>query len=277
VVYICMGYYDFEECGYVGIHMVLVYVGTSGWSYFWNRDGSLKWYIANTRFNAVELNMSFYRFPFPSLPKHWARIGSNLAWAIKVNRIITHRMRFSERAINTWEKFRGLFRPMEERGLIHFYLFQCPPYLKPTPRNVENIERFVDATGLGEEFAIEFRNDEWFKPKWERWARKLGITMVSVDAPEFQNKIYCSSRRIYVRIHGRETWYHHIYSREEVVELLENVAKKMRGVDAVYFFLNNNHGMLPTGNMIIDIVEEQINGASYMQRESRMSLRALKA
>ena len=248
--------------------MVLIYVGTSGWSYFWNKDGSLKWYIKNTRFNAVELNMSFYRFPFPSLPKHWARIGTNLAWAIKVNKIITHRMKFSEKSLGVWNKFRRLFKPMEEKGLIHFYLFQCPPFLRPTPKVVENIEKFVDATGLNEMFAIEFRNDEWFKPTWERWARKLGITMVSVDAPEFQNKIYCSSSRIYVRIHGRKIWYHHIYSEEEVAELLKNVAKKMKGITTIYFFLNNNHGMLPTGNMIIDIIEKYISNAIYVKKNT---------
>ena len=35
-----------------------VYVGTSGWAYFWNPDG-LDWYVRNSGLNAVELNASF--------------------------------------------------------------------------------------------------------------------------------------------------------------------------------------------------------------------------
>ncbi|RLF12723.1 MAG: DUF72 domain-containing protein, partial [Thermoprotei archaeon] len=37
-----------------------VYIGTSGWLYDWNLDGSLDWYVKNSGLNAVELNASFY-------------------------------------------------------------------------------------------------------------------------------------------------------------------------------------------------------------------------
>ena len=40
-----------------------VFVGTSGWSYGWNKGGNLDWYLRNSHLNAVELNASFYRFP----------------------------------------------------------------------------------------------------------------------------------------------------------------------------------------------------------------------
>ncbi len=246
--------------------MIRVFVGTSGWNYSWNRGGDLRWYLRNTEFNAVELNMSFYRFPYPSLPKHWARIGSCLAWSIKVHRLITHRMRFSIKAFNVWEKFRSIFRPMENAGVVRFYLFQCPPYFRPTPKSVENLERFIDHADLGEMFAIEFRNEEWFNETWEKWARGLGITMVSVDAPEFPGKVFRSSGKIYVRIHGRSAWYHHIYTEDEVVDLLRSVDRKTEGCDELYFFLNNNHGMLPTGNLILRIVEKYIRNAKVVGR-----------
>ena len=40
-----------------------VFIGTSGWSYNWNKGKSLDWYAHDTDLNAIELNMSFYRFP----------------------------------------------------------------------------------------------------------------------------------------------------------------------------------------------------------------------
>ncbi|MEO0119416.1 MAG: DUF72 domain-containing protein, partial [candidate division WOR-3 bacterium] len=67
-----------------------IYVGTSGWYYDWNLEGTFDWYLKNSKLNAVELNVSFYRFPFPNQVKSWANKGKSLRWAIKVSRIITH-------------------------------------------------------------------------------------------------------------------------------------------------------------------------------------------
>ena len=232
-----------------------VFVGTSGWMYFWNTGGNLKWYIRNTPFNAVELNASFYRFPFRTMVSSWVRNGRKLRWSIKVNRLITHKFKMSEKAVEAFRRFRELFRPMEKEGLIDFYLFQLPPMIRPTEYNVKKIESFVDKVQLGTMFALEFRHIDWFDKKWERWAERLGITFVSVDAPGFESKIFCSSDRLYLRLHGREEWYSHIYTREEIAEILLKIAD-MENVDAVYIFLNNNHGMLPTGELIIKLIPE---------------------
>ncbi|RLI98826.1 MAG: DUF72 domain-containing protein, partial [Candidatus Aenigmatarchaeota archaeon] len=68
-----------------------VFVGTSGWAYGWNPNG-FDWYIKNSGLNSVELNASFYRFPFPNQVKSWARktkeFNPSLRWSIKVNRLI---------------------------------------------------------------------------------------------------------------------------------------------------------------------------------------------
>jgi uncharacterized protein YecE (DUF72 family) len=38
-----------------------LFVGTSGWFYSWNPDGSFDWFSRFSGLNAVELNMSFYK------------------------------------------------------------------------------------------------------------------------------------------------------------------------------------------------------------------------
>ena len=70
--------------------MQKLYAGTSGWSYPWNPDG-LEWYI-DAGLNAVELNSSFYRFPYRNSIASWKRKteGKDFRWSIKVNRSITH-------------------------------------------------------------------------------------------------------------------------------------------------------------------------------------------
>ena len=49
------------------------FIGTSGWYYDWNKEKTLDWYIENSNFNVIELNASFYRFPFPNHIKGWGK------------------------------------------------------------------------------------------------------------------------------------------------------------------------------------------------------------
>ncbi|MEM4503151.1 MAG: DUF72 domain-containing protein, partial [Ignisphaera sp.] len=60
-----------------------IFVGTSGWLYDWNIDGTLDWYLQNSRLNAVELNASFYRFPFRNQVSSWVKKTSiyGIRWA----------------------------------------------------------------------------------------------------------------------------------------------------------------------------------------------------
>jgi len=235
---------------------VRFFIGTSGWMYFWNKGNSLEWYIQNTPFNAVELNASFYRFPFPNQARSWARRGKDLRWSIKVNQLITHRFRLSARAVESFNKFRRILNPMEEKDLIDFYLFQLPPSFKATAKNIARIKEFMKKVELGRKFAIEFRSSEWFDEKWISWIEKLGGVFVSVDAPDFVNKIYPCNGVIYLRLHGRSQWYSHIYSQEEVREIISTIMS-YGNVDQVYIFLNNNHGMLPTGQLIVDMIRSK--------------------
>ncbi|MEM1742154.1 MAG: DUF72 domain-containing protein, partial [Desulfurococcaceae archaeon] len=79
-----------------------VFVGTSGWLYDWNEEASFDWYVKYSGLNAVELNASFYRFPFRNQIKSWSSKGSNLRWSIKVHRSITHFHRMKKTALDIW-------------------------------------------------------------------------------------------------------------------------------------------------------------------------------
>jgi len=220
-----------------------VFVGTSGWQYSWNKDQTLDWYLKNSGLNSVELNASFYRFPFPNQVKSWKKKTENLdfVWSIKVNRLITHIFKFNEKAFEIWKKFEKLFEPLDEK--IDFYLFQLPPIIKPKIAN--KIEEFYKKTKLENRFALECRNLEWFNEKWINWARDLGITFVSIDAPYFEKfprEIYCVNGIVYLRMHGRTDWYFHYYTVEELKEIKGKIidVKPKR----VYVYFNNNHNML---------------------------------
>jgi len=224
------------------------FVGTSGWFYSWNPYGSFDWFVRHSGLNAVELNMSFYRYPFPNMIRSWASKGNTLRWAVKVNRLITHTFKFNERAYELWQKFQNLFKPLEPS--VDFYLFQLPPSM--TPKSIQTLENFITKTGLGKRFALEVRNVKWFDKPYIEWASRLNITWVSVDSPDFPLDIYNTNGIVYERMHGRTAWYSHYYTDQE----LEDVANRIREAnpEKVYVFFNNNHAMLENARRMLQIL-----------------------
>jgi uncharacterized protein YecE (DUF72 family) len=229
----------------------LVYVGTSGWTYSWNEGGDFKWYVENSGLNAVELNASFYRFPFSSQIAGWAKKGGEMRWAIKVHRTITHLRRLSENSYETWFKFRNLFSPMEK--IIDFYLFQLPPSFSCREEMLRRIERFEGKTELGERMAVEFRDPSCYNNSILKWAEEVGITLVSVDSPE-ATWIVRSTSSIYLRLHGRSEWYFHNYTYEELHDLARKVFELMP--ERIYVFFNNDHWMLENAKTAMNLFSE---------------------
>ena len=226
-----------------------IFIGTSGWYYPWNEGKSLDWYAKYTGLNAIELNASFYRFPFPSYIKGWANKGKSLKWSIKVNRRITHIYRFNEQSYPLFEKFLALFEPLEK--YIEFYLFQVPP--KFGIKNKKNIEEFQKRFNLGYKFALEPRNKEWFSEDTLRWLKSLEITIVSIDAPKFPENIFITGRYIYLRMHGKKQWYNYNYSKDELISV-KNKIEKLKP-HSTFIFFNNNHNMLENARAMRDIME----------------------
>jgi len=226
----------------------VIYVGTSGWSYVWNPDG-LEWYARHSGLNAVELNMSFYSYPRARQVERWSRVGGNLRWAVKVHRSITHLRKLGEGCERAWETFKSRFYPLEREGLLDFYLFQLPPRLVPSPRLLRRVKRFAEE--LGERMALEPRNVAWLSEDIVGALRDLGVTMVSVDAPEF-GWLVRTSGSVYLRMHGRTAWYAHRYSREE----LRSLAVRALGLRAerLYVFFNNDHDMLDNAREMLALL-----------------------
>ncbi|MCX7785109.1 MAG: DUF72 domain-containing protein [candidate division WOR-3 bacterium] len=227
-----------------------IYIGTSGWFYPWNLDRSLDWYVANSKLNSIELNASFYRFPFPNQINSWTKKGKNLRWSIKVNRRISHLFKFKKDSYPVWQAFYSLFSPMQE--LIDFYLFQLPPSFTPDDKHI--LAEFIKFSNLKDKFALEVRNLNWFTDKEINWAMKLNITWVSIDAPKFPNAIYQTSDKVYLRMHGRTDWYQYNYSQKELEEIGQRI--KILKPKAVYIYFNNDQDMLANAKLMWHIMND---------------------
>ncbi|MGQ4832679.1 MAG: DUF72 domain-containing protein [Candidatus Asgardarchaeia archaeon] len=227
-------------------------IGTSGWTYDWNPDG-FDWFVRKSRLNSVELNMSFYRFPFKNMVRSWARkTPEDFVWSIKVHQSITHKFKFSGRSLEVWNAFKKRFEELSKR--IRYFLFQLPPNFRPKGKLLENLEWFINEVNLGEMFVLEWRNEEWFSEEWIKWAKSLGITLCTVDAPELPRIILKSTNHIYVRFHGRAYWYSHEYTTQELKEVVSKIISARPKYIAIYF--NNNHYMLDNALETKRLLEE---------------------
>jgi uncharacterized protein YecE (DUF72 family) len=222
-----------------------VFVGTSGWYYEWNKKKNLDWFVQNSGLNTVELNASFYRFPFPNQIKSWNLKGAGLRWSIKVHRSITHWRKFSESALDAWSNFRDLFEPMDH--LIDFYLFQVPPMFD----DVAKALGFAENTGLGERFALEIRNKELLGNDELCGELMKKVTLVSVDSPDYRDRIF-PGKIVYMRMHGRQEWYNYNYSKEEITEAIGKINEF--GPEKVYIYFNNDHNMLENARITLEVL-----------------------
>ncbi len=212
-----------------------VYVGTSGWAYAWNPDESLAWFAGESGLNAVELNAGFYRFPAEETVLRWADAGQTLRWSVKVNRSVTHRHKFNEKAFDVWERFEDRFRPMD--GLVDFYLFQAPPRMNDPDRLIA----FAEETDLAERFALEVRSPDLLGDDEACRALREVVTLVSVDSPDFQARIFPGDT-LYLRMHGRDAWYRHDYTGDELAAVRDRIREI--APERAYVFFNNDHAML---------------------------------
>jgi len=220
-----------------------IFVGTSGWSYSWNIDNSLDWYIKNSGLNAIELNMSFYRFPFPNMVKSWFKKGKQLAWVVKVHRSITHFKKLNKQSYVLFKRFKNIFKPLEES--IHYYLFQLPPRFN----KIDNLDLFIDEFGC-DKICIEFRDKSLFNNDIIKWGKEKGVLIASIDAPDMPDRIM-SEKIVYERIHGRTGWYSHNYSKDELLDIKNKILNV--NPEKVYVFFNNNHAMLENAKVMFNL------------------------
>ncbi|MEM5802959.1 MAG: DUF72 domain-containing protein [Candidatus Aenigmatarchaeota archaeon] len=247
-----------------------IFVGTSGWAYLWNPDG-LEWYVKNSNLNAIELNASFYRYPYPNQVKGWSNKGKNLRWVLKVNRLVTHVYRFNRIAWTRWKSFEKLFQPLD--SITDFYLFQLPPSIKSDSK--KKIESFYKKTKLKERFALEWRNQEWFTKENVKWAKKLGLTLVSVDSPKLPRDVFNTSGITYIRMHGREAWYSHYYTDKELNEVKNKILRVKP--EKVYVFFNNDTSMLENGRRMFELLTKgEISKESVLLKTTSKAVATVK-
>jgi uncharacterized protein YecE (DUF72 family) len=217
------------------------YVGVAGWTIpapladRFERDGShLQRYAS--RFNAVEINSSFYRPHRRSTYERWAAsVPRDFRFAVKLPNTITHEHRLCD-CRGLLERFSGEVAGLgEKRGPI---LVQLPPSL-----NFEfaAAQRFLTEARqvLGGAIVCEPRHASWLDEEAGAILDETQVTRVAADPAVtpagLQPAGFC--RLAYFRLHGAPRMYWSDYSATEIslhAELVRNLLAAGRDVWTVF-------------------------------------------
>ena len=215
----------------------MIYIGTSGYFYknwvgeFYPADiktHELFNYYAK-HFNSLELNSTFYRFPKITTLKSWKyklKKINNFKLSIKANRQITHRSKLKN--IDELKNFIKICKNLgNSLGVV---LFQLPPSLK---YDIELLIHFTRAFGKDIKYAIEFRNDSWYRIETYAHLKDKNIALVWHDYNQEIN-FEKTSDFVYVRLHGSEGKYKGNYSDEFLLNLYNRIKS-----NESYVYFNN--------------------------------------
>lgn len=233
-----------------------IHIGTSGYSYddwvgkFYPqglpRDQWLSFYA--TKFDTVELNVTFYRTPNQKAFEGWyKKTPKDFHFVIKGSRFITHlkRLKVGQESIHVF--FDAAAHLKEKLKVV---LWQLPPKF---PRDVWLLERFLaeveqvsslTARASQKEDhgkpkirnAFEFRDGSWFKDDVYTVLRHHNAALVFSDHP-FDITEPTTADFIYIRRHGPGGKYHIAYPNRDLKKDTSLIRKYKL---PAYEFFNND-------------------------------------
>jgi uncharacterized protein YecE (DUF72 family) len=221
-----------------------IYVGTSGWTYdSWRdrlyRDVPRAQWLTHyaTRFDAVEVNATFYHALEAETFAHWReRTPARFRFAIKANRYLTHvsRLHFPAAAL-----------ARERQGAAHLgaklaaVLWQLPSTLH---LDLTLLEPFLERLSHWPEtrHAVEFRHASWFVPQTAALLAAHRVAACQSDAADWPIwEGIVTTDLIYLRLHGRPITYCSPYSDHALRKWAEHARRWRDEGRAVHVYFDN--------------------------------------
>jgi uncharacterized protein YecE (DUF72 family) len=226
--------------------MPRIRIGTSGWSYdHWvgpvypveSRSGDRLRLYAD-RFDAVEINGTFYSLPSVQTVRHWVdQVPPDFVFACKASRYITHMKKLKDPA-DSLARFLETVTPLGDR--LGPLLFQLPPRWRCNPGRLAD---FLAAVPEGLRCAVEFRDESWFTPEIDAVLAEHGAAFVVWDLDGDTSPVKTTADFAYIRLHGPGPAYRGSYDDAALARWAEQArAWRGEGRDVFVFFDNDEAG-----------------------------------
>jgi uncharacterized protein YecE (DUF72 family) len=230
-------------------------IGTSGWHYdHWrgpfypegmHSDAFLRFYAE--RFDAVEVNASFYHLPVEATLATWRdTVPDGFLFAAKASRYITHMKKLKDPAepVDTF-----LTRMAALGDTLGPVLFQLPPRWHV---DVERLEAFLGVLPAAVRPVLEFRDASWFDDRVYEALDRHGAAFCIYDLAGTESPHVVTGGLAYVRLHGSGAAYEGDYTPRMLSGWAGAcTAWRRAGHDVHVYFDNDAHGYAPKDALLL--------------------------
>jgi uncharacterized protein YecE (DUF72 family) len=232
----------------------VVGIGCAGWSL--PRESWPQFPEAGThlqryaqRFNAVEINSSFYRPHQPATYERWAAaVPAGFHFSVKLPKTITH-----EKRLRSCDALLASFLAQatalgDKLGCL---LVQLPPSLAFDENVAQPFFRALRAQHSGP-VALEPRHPSWFAPEVNAALKERRIARVLADPVLHEAGTSPGGwpGLVYVRLHGSPRMYHSAYSQHVLDRLAERLMLESAAADTVWCIFDNTASGAATENAL---------------------------
>jgi len=236
-------------------------IGVSGWTY---RPWRGNFYppklvqkrelsFAASRFNALEINGTFYGLQTPKAFRSWAdAVPEGFVFALKGSRYLTHMLRLKEPEVPLANFFAS--GPLALGAKLGPILWQFPERFRFDPARIEAFFRLLprdwaaaeklarrhdgrlraradygEGAGGPIRHAMEIRHESFCDPAFIALLREYGVALVCADTVDWPLLMDVTADFVYCRLHGSVELYNSGYSEKELDRWAERVRNWSRG------------------------------------------------
>jgi uncharacterized protein YecE (DUF72 family) len=207
---------------------------------------SLAYY--SRRFNAVELDTTFYGMPTLTKVKQWANaVPDYFVFSAKLPRSLTHEkgLRGVRGELN--EFVDGMRNLGDKLGVI---LIQLPPHF--TLAEEKPFTEFLNDLPPDIRFAVEFRHSSWLVSKIKALLESHQVCWATTEYPGLPNQVRQTTDFLYIRWIGQHgTYDRHAFERVDKTSQLvwwkDQIYPYLDRVTRVYGFFNNDYAGFAIG------------------------------
>jgi uncharacterized protein YecE (DUF72 family) len=223
--------------------MTPILIGTSGWNYGPWKDGLyagvrrqnwLSHYAS--RFNAVEVNASFYRAVRPTTYAAWrAATPESFRFAIKGHRLVTHVNRLADAAEPVLRQ-RDSTSVLGER--LAAVLWQLP---RSVAKDDGRLKAFLATLHLWPRVrhVVEFRHESWFDEDTADLLAAHDVATAISDSDRWPRWDAVTADLVYIRLHGKPHCYLSPYSADAIADWAARIGAWRAEGRAVQVYFDN--------------------------------------
>jgi uncharacterized protein YecE (DUF72 family) len=219
-------------------------IGTSGWNYkawkdtFFRGVKQKEWLEHyTTRFNAVEVNATFYRLLKENVLQGWlSRTPAEFRFAVKGSRYISHTKRLND-PLEPVRRQRDNLDPLRER--IGAVIWQLPASMEKNLQRLQDFLRVLRDEWSWAPHAFEFRHASWFDREVADMLEQHSMAVCISDAADWPMWDEVAGDMAYVRLHGNRETYQSEYTEQELRQWADRARGWLSDGKTVHFYFDN--------------------------------------